>query len=208
MKSSLLQFDLQHNCPLIGVDEVGRGALAGPVYAGAVHFKNLNHLNQAWLAQVNDSKKVSCVRRRVLAQQLKEICVYSLGSASCTEINQLGILPATLLAMKRAVNSVTGQTGAQNYLVLVDGISKIKNLEHKQQTVKKGDSTSLHIAAASIIAKTARDEFMAKLSNLHTGFGWERNMGYGTAFHIQALLKHGTTKEHRLKFVRKILGQI
>ncbi len=204
---ALLSFDLQFASSLIGVDEVGRGCLAGPVFAGAVHFPSVE-LPFDWLREVNDSKKLPAKRREYLAAELKQVCTYSIGEASPAEINEFGILPSTLLAMRRAVEGVVQQSEKQ-YLVLVDGISKIKNFPFEQKTIKKGDSTSLHIAAASIIAKVARDNYMKELSQSleFAPFGWERNAGYGTKVHCEALLKYGPTKQHRVKFLRKIFNE-
>jgi ribonuclease HII len=206
MLSPLIQFDLEQQLPLIGVDEVGRGALAGPVFAGAVHVSNLAKLDQPWLKEVTDSKKIRILRRSQLAGELQNVCIFGVGQASCSEINELGILPATLLAMRRAIDLVLQQSKkSRKSLVLVDGITRIKELEQTQKTIKKGDSKSFHIAAASIIAKTARDEYMLNLGQKHQGYGWERNAGYGTKVHCEAILEKGPTQEHRTKFIRKVL---
>ncbi len=207
--STLIEHDLALNRPLIGVDEVGRGALAGPVYSAAVHFdlKNKNLLNYAHL--VNDSKKIKIKLRQQISLELKQFCTFGIGQASCEEINQLGILPSTLLSMLRAIDQVT-KLKKKEYLVLIDGISQIKELAFEQKTLKKGDSLSWHIAAASIIAKTARDEFMQNLANLpeYAPFAWHKNVGYGTLAHRLALLEHGSTIQHRTKFIRKIFKNV
>lgn len=203
--SPLIEYDLALNCPLIGVDEVGRGALAGPVYAAAVHFDFDN--NWPTCARlVNDSKKLKPNLRNQISAELKQFCNFAIGQASCHEINQIGILPSTLLAMQRAISQVVKKQ-KKEYLLLVDGISQIKNIYLKQKTIKKGDGLSWHIAAASIIAKTARDDLMKELSNLpeYTPFNWHKNVGYGTKAHCEALLVNGATDEHRIKFIGKII---
>ncbi|MDX1919261.1 MAG: ribonuclease HII [Candidatus Caenarcaniphilales bacterium] len=206
--SPLILYDLAlPSKNLIGVDEVGRGCLAGPVYAGAVYFSNLKALSDPWTEEINDSKKLTPRKREELCKLIKLNSFYSLGQASVKEIEQVGILNATLLAMHRAIEEITKKENKKEFLVLVDGISKIKTLKHKQITIKKGDASSFHIAAASIIAKTARDKFMADLAEEfkeYKPYNWHSNAGYGTKVHVQAILKHGPTEMHRAKFLRKI----
>lgn len=206
--NQLIQFDLKFQTHLIGVDEVGRGALAGPVYASAAHFTDLQDLDFDWIDKVDDSKKLSAKQREELSAELKKVCIYATASASVKEINKLGILPATFLAMKRAIEKVvkSPELKEKDFLVLVDGNHPIKGLEFKQKSIIKGDGLSLHIAAASIIAKTQRDTFMKELGrNYHSDFQWDRNAGYGTESHRKAIIAKGTTQEHRTLFIRKVM---
>ncbi|HEY9886710.1 MAG TPA: ribonuclease HII [Vampirovibrionales bacterium] len=213
----LLQHDLnildkEEKAVLIGVDEVGRGCLAGPVYAAAclIHSKNLPEGN--WLSQINDSKKIAKPKREELAILIKENICYGLGIGSVTEINELGILQATLIAMKRAVIKANGKFQQLRGidlepLLLIDGISKIPNLNFQQITLKKGDSKSFAIAAASVLAKVTRDNFMAGMAFDYPHYGWESNVGYGSKKHCKAILTHGVTDMHRRKFLRNLLNE-
>ena len=203
--SKLIEHDLNLEEPLIGLDEVGRGCLAGPVYAAAVHIESLTKLS-TWSTKVNDSKKISSKTRSKLESYLKKYSFYSLGWAEVSEINSIGIVPASLLAMERALESLKRQISPRNYHILVDGTYTLPNCFDVQKAIIKGDEKSFHIAAASILAKTARDKLMQEMSQQtkYQEYGWYSNVGYGTLIHRQALLRYGPTAQHRLQFIRKI----
>ena len=183
-----------------GVDEVGRGPLAGPVTAAAVV------LNPAQIpAGLNDSKKLTHARRIELSAALHAVAEVSIAHASVAEIDDLNILRASHLAMQRAV---AGLRQAPDHL-LIDGNQVPRGLMTSAETIVKGDARSLSIAAASIVAKLARDHLMVILAQQHPGYGWETNAGYGTAAHLAALLNLGVTPHHRRSFapVHNILYQ-
>jgi len=185
--------------PVIGVDEVGRGCLAGPVYAAAVILPEpLNILG------LTDSKKLSGKRRSELALLIHEHCQVSLGFATVAEIDNLNILQASLLAMKRAIEGLKINTAH----VIVDGNQKVPGLSMLQTTVIKGDLRAEPIAAASIVAKVFRDELMQSLSVKYPEYGLGEHKGYGTLSHKQAIAKWGPQEFHRKSFagVREHLG--
>ncbi len=179
---------------VVGIDEVGRGPLAGPVIACAV-ILDQNHLPARLLETLDDSKKLSAKLRRELQEILISCAVIGLGRAEVHEIDQINILNATLLAMSRAYDAL----GKRADLALVDG-NRAPKLPCAVQTVVKGDGISLSIAAASVVAKVARDAEMTQLAQLFPGYGWERNAGYGTADHMAALQRLGPTPHHRKSF--------
>lgn len=173
-----------------GVDEVGRGPLAGPVMAAAVV------LDPARLPEgLNDSKQLSAKKREALYPLILEMAQVSVGSASVEEIDEINILQATFLAMRRAVAGLSRLSH-----VLVDGRMVPTGLPCAATGVVKGDSKSLSIAAASIVAKIERDRLMVDLAQQHPGYGWETNMGYGSKSHISALYALGPTPHHRRSF--------
>ncbi|MEM6886751.1 MAG: ribonuclease HII [Pseudomonadota bacterium] len=174
-----------------GVDEVGRGPLAGPVTAAAVVLDPM-----AIPEGLNDSKQLSAARRQALAAQLRSCAHIFVAHASVDEIDHLNILQASLLAMQRAV---AGLAPAPDR-VLVDGRHVPQALAGCAQTVVGGDGRCLSIAAASIVAKVARDQIMVDLAQQHPGYGWETNMGYGTKSHMSALQILGATPHHRRTF--------
>lgn len=185
---------------IAGVDEVGRGPLAGPVTAAAVV------LDMTCLPPgLNDSKKLSAKKRAALAALLVDCAEVSVAEASVEEIDQLNILRASHLAMERAV---AGLSPAPDYL-LIDGNLIPKDLEIPAEAVVKGDGKSVSIAAASIVAKEARDLLMVDLAQQFPGYGWERNAGYPSKQHREALVELGVTPHHRRSFkpVHKILYQ-
>ena len=185
---------------IAGVDEVGRGPLAGPVTAAAVI------LNPACIpAGLNDSKKLTHARRAALSVELHACAQVSIAHASVEEIDTLNILRASHLAMTRAI---AGLPVAPDYL-LIDGNQTPRGLMTPVETIIKGDARSLSIAAASIIAKVARDHLMVILAQQHPGYGWDTNAGYGTRLHLTALLNLGPTPHHRRSFapVHNILYQ-
>jgi ribonuclease HII len=182
---------------IAGIDEVGCAPLAGPVVAAAVildHKKLPRQLRQ----ELNDSKKVPKAKREELYSILCSCgaAVMGVGQAEVHEIDDINILNAAHLAMRRAL-------AAMNCLVtvaLIDGNRKPKQMPCEVETIVKGDGKSLSIAAASIIAKVTRDRLMAELSTAHPGYGWERNVGYPTLEHRNAILRLGLTDHHRRSF--------
>lgn len=178
--------------PIVGIDEVGRGPLAGPVMAAAVI------LDAARIpAGINDSKKLSHAKREALFDKIcADAVAFAIGEASVAEIDKINILQATFLAMRRAVDGLKVKPA----YALVDG-NKLPGLAIPAEAVVKGDGKSLSIGAASIIAKVTRDRLMAKLALEHPGYGWEQNAGYGTKSHRDAILALGTTPHHRLSFI-------
>ncbi len=183
---------------VIGVDEVGRGPLAGPVVAAAVSFKN--NLDEDWWEQITDSKKLSLKKRDYLYEQILKNSSYSFGVASVEEIEQLNILQASLLAMHRAVDDLLKQSNHSNAFVLIDGRNIIPNLPVKQESIVRGDSLVHSIAAASVIAKVYRDNLMQQFAEQFPNYGLEKHKGYGTKFHIEAIRKHGLSIIHRPSF--------
>lgn len=194
----------------VGIDEAGRGPWAGPVAAGAVVILDRN-LNPELLAGLDDSKKLSSKKREKLYNLLSDeeksgkVSV-GIGLASAQEIDEMNILQATFLAMKRAVENLK----VKPEFALVDGNQKPKNLPCNVQTVVKGDGKSMSIAAASIVAKVYRDRLMTALAEKYPYYGFEKNAGYGTALHIQGLKEHGATPEHRFSYrpVREIVEEL
>ena len=174
-----------------GVDEVGRGPLAGPVTAAAVILE-IGRIPEG----INDSKKLSPKRREILAQEIMAGCDWAVGHASVEEIDTLNILRASHLAMCRALAGLRQRPD----LALIDGNMLPRDLPMPGQAVVKGDARSLSIAAASLVAKLLRDRIMVDLAQQHPGYGWEVNAGYPTKAHKQALLDLGVTPYHRRSF--------
>ena len=174
---------------IVGVDEAGRGPLAGPVVAAAVI------LCPEGIAGLDDSKKLSGKRRAELETQIKARCRWGVGDASVEEIDGINILQATMLAMTRAVDAL----GVEPSEVLVDG-NRLPRWRYAARAIIGGDALHPCISAASIIAKEHRDRFMVSTAQDFPGFGWERNMGYGTAQHLAALRQYGPTPLHRTSF--------
>ncbi len=176
---------------IAGVDEVGRGPLAGPVTAAAV-ILDIGRIPEG----INDSKKLSPKRREILAEEIMAGCDWAVGHASVEEIDALNILRASHLAMCRALAGLRQRPD----LALVDGNLLPRDLPMPGQAVVKGDARSLSIAAASLVAKLLRDRIMVDLAQQHPGYGWEVNAGYPTKAHRQALLDLGVTPYHRRSF--------
>ena len=191
-------FDQQFAAPVCGIDEVGRGPLAGPVVSACVLIPEENLDNSIW-QHITDSKKISAMKREKLFEPMKELCFYGIAEATCQEIDQFNIHHATLLAMKRAYAAMIGNGTPVPSTALIDG-KFAPEIDCRTQTVIKGDSLSLSIGAASIIAKVTRDRLMAKLHAEHPYYGWDRNAGYGTKAHMEGLESHGLTPFHRLSF--------
>lgn len=179
-----------------GVDEVGRGALFGPVVAAAVILPG-SALPQLALAGVKDSKQLSALRRLRLAQDIQGLALdWRIGYATSWEIDQINILQASLLAMKRAVLKLKVQPD----ICLVDGKQSLPNLPIPQQTMVKGDERSLQIAAASVVAKVWRDELLTRLAAKYPNYDLVANKGYGTQRHLLGLQHHGPSRLHRMSF--------
>ncbi|MBC9246425.1 ribonuclease HII [Paracoccus sp. 11-3] len=176
---------------IAGVDEVGRGPLAGPVMAAAVILDPQNIPEG-----LNDSKQLSAKRRVYLAEWIEENCDWGLGSCSVDEIDALNIYHAAHLAMSRAV---MGLRQVPDH-VLIDGNKIPKGINHSAEAIVKGDTRSLSISAASILAKVLRDRIMVDLAQQHPGYGWDVNAGYPTPAHKKALLDLGVTPHHRRSF--------
>jgi len=190
-----------------GVDEAGRGPLAGPVVAGAVW------LSDAAIAGLNDSKKLSAKRRAVLEAQIKAQAHWAVGVVEADEIDRINIFAATMLAMTRAVEALAAQVG-DPAMVLIDGNKtpegRVEAWRWPARAIVGGDASEAVISAASIIAKEHRDRIMQALAQAHPQYGWERNAGYGTAEHLAALQAHGATAHHRVSFVpvAKVLAAV
>ena len=181
-----------------GVDEVGRGCLAGPVVSAAVILKKGIDLKL-----LKDSKKISFKKREEISEHIKKNSYYALGIASVEEILNLNILQASLLSMKRAILKLEIKPG----LTLIDGNFAPKGLKN-YKTIINGDEKIKVISAASIIAKVYRDRFMIRLSKKFSNYAWDRNFGYGTKAHFEGLKKFGVTSHHRKGFkpIHKILS--
>lgn len=180
---------------IAGVDEVGRGPLAGPVVAAAV-IVDPQETPPELLKLLDDSKKLTAKRRQIAADMIRTHCPFALGWAGVDEIDRINILQATFLAMRRALDALVPQATA----VLIDGNRAPKDLPCAVQTVVGGDGKCWSIAAASIVAKVTRDAHMAELARDYPAYGWECNAGYGTAQHMKALQHHGPTLHHRRSF--------
>ena len=181
---------------IVGVDEVGRGPLAGPVVACAIVMPP----DQRAIGGVNDSKQLNAATRERLAIRIRErAVVVVLGAASVREVDQLNIYHATVLAMQRALARVARGLGQSPDHILVDG-NPIRTLGHRHTAVVKGDAKCYAIACASIVAKVVRDRLMHRLAARYDGYAWERNAGYGTPQHREALAVHGLTPHHRRSF--------
>jgi len=181
-----------------GVDEVGRGCLAGPVVSAAVILNDSIDLRL-----LKDSKKITFKRRIEIAKHIRLNSTYAVGISSVKEILNLNILQAALLSMKRAID----QLSVKPELVLIDGNFAPKGLKNFK-TIINGDEKVKSISAASIIAKVYRDQLMIKLSEKFQNYAWERNFGYGTKAHMEGLKKFGITCHHRKGFkpIHKMLS--
>ena len=183
---------------ICGVDEAGRGPLAGPVYAAAVVLKRGQTIEG-----VHDSKKLSEKKRELLFDKIIAQCEdYSIGTASEKEIDEINILQATFLAMKRAVEGLSLRPDC----ALVDG-NQVPPLNCDVETVIKGDSKSESIAAASILAKVSRDRYMLEMAEKYPQYGFEKHKGYGTKLHYEMIEKYGICEIHRKSFLKKVLSK-
>ena len=184
---------------VIGIDEVGRGAFCGPVVSCSVLLEK-KILNNNLVFQITDSKKLNHKKRIILSKFIKEYSSYSIGVANNTEIDEMNILRATNLSMIRSYDKFKKTEN----LIKIDGL-KTFSLNEKTTFIKNGDQKSICIAAASIIAKTWRDRLMTLYSRIYPMYGWERNKGYGTREHRDAIKKFGLTKIHRKSFLRNLI---
>ena len=183
---------------ICGVDEAGRGPLAGPVYAAAVILPE--HLE---IPGLDDSKKLTDKRRRELMPIIQQQAIaYGIGFATEREIDEMNILQATFLAMERAINQLEGKAD----FALIDG-NREKDFGLPVMTVVKGDSRSANIAAASVLAKVSRDDYMEKMAEQYPQYGFEVHKGYGTKAHYDALRAHGHCPLHRVTFLKKFYGE-
>ena len=183
-----------------GVDEVGRGCLSGPVFSSAVIFKkNIKK------SIIKDSKKINFEKRLILDRYIKKNSYYALGMASVKEIEKFNILNATLISMKRAIKNLKKKPS----LVLIDGNKTPKIEGLRMKAIVKGDSKIPEISAASIIAKVSRDKTITNLSKKYKKYYWNKNFGYGTKEHLNAIKRFGITKLHRKSFkpIHNILSQ-
>ena len=193
---------------IAGVDEAGRGPWAGPVVAATVVFYTRN-INPTLINSLNDSKKLSAKKREELYELLKQEAQngklnYGIGEASAQEIDDMNILQATFLAMRRAV----GKLPKLPDMAIIDGNRLPKTFPCPCKTLIKGDATSYSVAAASIMAKVYRDRLMTELAQKYPFYGFEKNAGYGTKAHIEGLKKYGITPEHRQSYrpIAKIIS--
>ncbi|MCM1007810.1 MAG: ribonuclease HII [Ruminococcus flavefaciens] len=197
LHKELFDFDseIRKDYPIIcGVDEAGRGPLAGDVYAAAVVFSE-----GVEIEYLNDSKKISEKRRELLYDVIVEKAdAYCVATASVGEIDSMNILQATMLAMKRAVEGL----GIAPDIALVDG-NKLPDLSCEARYVIKGDATSASISAASVLAKVSRDRYMKQIAEKYPQYAFEKHKGYGTKLHYEMLEKYGISDVHRKTFLRK-----
>lgn len=185
----------EHGPDACGLDEVGRGPLAGPVVAACVYIPPEKR-GLSWIAEINDSKKLSDKKREALDEFIRAECIWSIAECSVAEIDTMNILRASLAAMVKAYEAMTLRAS----VALVDGNRLPAHLPCRGVPVIKGDSRSVSIAAASIIAKTYRDKLMNELAAAHPHYGWESNAGYPTKTHLAGIEQFGITVHHRRSF--------
>lgn len=185
---------------IIGVDEAGRGPLAGPVHAGAF-WLDLGRPLSEQLAELNDSKALKESAREELFERIQSSeYLFALGVSDARRIDEINILAATFEAMTQAVEKLIASAGCAPDLILIDGNMILPDCDHPQQAIIKGDAKSLAIAAASILAKVSRDRFMRQAHERWPQYGFDTNKGYGTPAHRRALKERGPCALHRLSF--------
>jgi ribonuclease HII len=190
-------FEKQFDGIVAGIDEAGRGPLAGPVVAACVYIPQ----DFEFLGQVRDSKKMTGLQREAMFTEITRHCAFGIAVATPDEIDAINILQATFLAMARAVDSMHMAFDVKATTLLIDGNQKPKGLEgFNLQPIVKGDDKSYSIACASVLAKVARDHHMKALARDFPQYGWERNMGYPTADHLAALAAYGASPQHRQSY--------
>ncbi len=195
-----LEKEISPNGLVFGIDEAGRGPWCGPVVAACVCWPDYN-IPQELAEQIDDSKKLSAQKREALFDEIMVSNAYvGIGIASSTEIDEKNILAATFLAMQRAVDQAKQNFQKTPDALLIDGNRLPKNLTLPAKAVIKGDHLSLSIASASIVAKVTRDKLMKELAKTYPQYGWDKNAGYGTKEHIQAIEKYGITDIHRRSY--------
>lgn len=196
---TLFEYDsaVRNDFPIIcGIDEAGRGPLAGDVYAAAVIFDE-----GVFIDGLNDSKKLTEKKRETLFDEIiSKAKAYCIATASVEEIEEINILQATFLAMKRAYEGL----GIAADIALIDG-NRLPNLDCEMKTVVKGDGLSASIAAASILAKVSRDRYMTELAEKYPEYRFDKHKGYGTKLHNELILEYGPCPAHRMSFLKKLL---
>lgn len=182
-----------------GIDEAGRGPLAGPVFAAAVILPE-----NCSIEGINDSKKLTPKKREILFDEIRAGALsYGIGFATEQEIDSINILQATFLAMKRAFDAMNIRAN----LALVDG-NRMPNLGVETRTIVRGDALSASIAAASILAKVSRDRLLCEIDRIYPQYGFAKHKGYGTAYHVEMLQKYGPCPVHRKTFLKKIFAEV
>ena len=196
---TLFEYDstVRNDFPIVcGIDEAGRGPLAGDVYAAAVIFDE-----GVFIDGLNDSKKLTEKKREMLLDEIiSKAKAYCVATASVEEIEEINILQATFLAMKRAYEGL----GIAADIALIDG-NRLPNLSCEMKTVVKGDGLSASIAAASILAKVSRDRYMTELAEKYPEYRFDKHKGYGTKLHNELILEYGPCPAHRMSFLKKLL---
>ncbi len=199
MKEYEYSFLSKGNVVIAGVDEAGRGPLAGPVVAAAA----ILNVDDDFI-YLNDSKKVTPKRRDILYNDIMNRAIYGIGIVSAEEIDEMNILQATYKAMRMAIDKLSKRPEVLlNDAVIIPGIDESIH----QEKIIKGDAKSVSIAAASILAKVTRDRYMEELGEKYPEYGFEKHKGYGTKAHIEAIKKYGITPEHRKTFLKNIIGE-
>lgn len=187
-------FEDQFQGRVCGIDEVGRGPLAGPVIASCVYIPH-EVRRKDWVLEIQDSKQLTKVKRETLYEKIKRNCIFGIGIVEVEEIDRINIFQATMRAMQNAYAVIDTKMDH----ALIDG-NKCPDLPCSTTPIVKGDTISISIAAASIIAKVSRDRLMADLAIKHPYYGWESNAGYGAKKHIEAIHANGVTEHHRRSF--------
>jgi ribonuclease HII len=200
--NELFNFDKEYKA-VIGTDEAGRGPGAGGVFAGAVFFPEVTEALIKDLEKLNDSKKLSPKSREKLFSIILENSINSVKCIEVEEIEKCNILNSSLKAMKLACEEVIQKAQLEDFITLVDGNNLIKNYRFPQKYLIKGDAKSASVAGASILAKVTRDNYMKKLAEEFPQYKWEKNAGYLTQEHLDAIDKYGLTRYHRKSFLKK-----
>ena len=204
MKEYEYSFLSKGNVVIAGVDEAGRGPLAGPVVAAAA----ILNVDDDFI-YLNDSKKVTPKRRDILYNDIMNRTIYGIGIVSAEEIDEMNILQATYKAMRMAIDKLSKRPEVLLPEVLLNDAVIIPGIDESihQEKIIKGDAKSVSIAAASILAKVTRDRYMEELGEKYPEYGFEKHKGYGTKAHIEAIKKYGITPEHRKTFLKNIIGE-
>lgn len=189
---------------VVGIDEVGRGSLAGPVVVGAAIVKSFQDQLEILKLGIDDSKKLRSRQREQLVRKIQKYFVTGIGSATVAEVNRKGIVRATHTAARRAIDGILTK---RDFFFLIDGrpIRYLMGGKYRQLAIIDGDQKSISIAAASIVAKVYRDRLMRKLARNFPQYKWGRNKGYGTKAHCEALLQYGSCCYHRTLFIDGIV---
>lgn|SRR5574344_73480 len=198
----LFDFDKDYGT-VVGTDEAGRGPAAGGVFASAVYFPDKTDKLISDLAKLNDSKKLSKISRENLYDIIIQNSINSVVCIEVEEIEKINILNSSLKAMKLACENVIKEAKLEKFITLVDGNKLIKNYNFPQKFIIKGDGKSATIAAASILAKVTRDRYMENLAKEFPQYCWDKNAGYLTKEHLEAIDKYGLCKYHRPSFLQK-----